>query len=177
MLKGIIRDTAGFQTIQQMPLPLDPKVVVTGMLAEKAYMFKSALVPLKLTFTTVAGPEYSIIYKLGDDLRQDQLILQLFMLMDRLLKNENLDLQLTPYSALATSGDIGMLQCVPKCEALAAIFKDFGNIKAFLKKHNADDSTPHGIKKDVGAALLNLCYIVYSTAKKKGAAHAFSDAA
>lgn len=40
---------------------------------------------------------YTIIYKLGDDLRQDQLVLQMFSLMDRLLKDENLDLKLTPY--------------------------------------------------------------------------------
>ena len=38
-----------------------------------------------------------VIYKLGDDLRQDQLVVQLFSLMDRLLKREHLDLRLTPY--------------------------------------------------------------------------------
>lgn len=37
------------------------------------------------------------IYKRGDDLRQDQLVVQMFSLMDRLLKRENLDLRLTPY--------------------------------------------------------------------------------
>lgn len=40
---------------------------------------------------------YIVIYKAGDDLRQDQLVLQMFLLMDRLLKRENLDLKLTPY--------------------------------------------------------------------------------
>jgi hypothetical protein len=40
---------------------------------------------------------YSLIFKVGDDLRQDQLVVQLFELMDRLLKRENLDLRLTPY--------------------------------------------------------------------------------
>ena len=38
-----------------------------------------------------------MIYKKGDDLRQDQFILQMLSLMDRLLKRENLDLRLTPY--------------------------------------------------------------------------------
>lgn len=43
------------------------------------------------------GGRYIVIYKRGDDLRQDQLVLQMFSLMDRLLKRENLDLRLTPY--------------------------------------------------------------------------------
>lgn len=39
----------------------------------------------------------AVIYKKGDDLRQDQLVVQMFSLMDRLLKREALDLRLTPY--------------------------------------------------------------------------------
>ncbi len=42
-----------------------------------------------------------MIYKRGDDLRQDQLVVQIFSLMDRLLKRENLDLRLTPYRRAA----------------------------------------------------------------------------
>ena len=39
----------------------------------------------------------AVIYKKGDDLRQDQLVVQMIRLMDRLLKREALDLRLTPY--------------------------------------------------------------------------------
>lgn len=45
----------------------------------------------------MGGGRYQVIYKRGDDLRQDQLVVQIFSLMDRLLKRENLDLRLTPY--------------------------------------------------------------------------------
>jgi phosphatidylinositol 3-kinase len=48
------------------------------------------------------------MFKLGDDLRQDQLILQLIMLMDRILRRENLDLKLTPYNVLACSSNHGL---------------------------------------------------------------------
>lgn len=58
--------------------------------------------PLGLTFLTTAGARYGVIFKTGDDLRQDQLVIQLIQLMDRLLKKENLDLKLTPYRVLAT---------------------------------------------------------------------------
>ncbi len=41
--------------------------------------------------------QYKVLYKRGDDLRQDQLVVQMFSLMDQLFKRENLDLRLTPY--------------------------------------------------------------------------------
>ena len=44
----------------------------------------------------------AVIYKKGDDLRQDQLVVQMFSLMDRLLKREALDLRLTPYKSVPT---------------------------------------------------------------------------
>lgn len=47
---------------------------------------------------------YMVIYKRGDDLRQDQLVVQMFSLMDRLLKRENLDLRLTPYRSSPPRG-------------------------------------------------------------------------
>ena len=47
------------------------------------------------------------MFKLGDDLRQDQLILQIITLIDRLLRRENLDLKLTPYKVLACSSQHG----------------------------------------------------------------------
>jgi len=46
-------------------------------------------------------------FKHGDDLRQDQLILQIITLMDKLLQQENLDLKLSPYKVLATSSKHG----------------------------------------------------------------------
>nr|KAJ3421241.1 Phosphatidylinositol (PI) 3-kinase [Polyrhizophydium stewartii] len=79
---------------------------MTAMIeAEKASMFKSALLPLHLTFSCLDGSEYAIMFKTGDDLRQDQLVVQIIMLMDRLLRKENLDLKLTPYKVLATGTD------------------------------------------------------------------------
>lgn len=39
-------------------LPLDPATVVTGLVAENASMFKSALNPAKLAFTTTSGALY-----------------------------------------------------------------------------------------------------------------------
>jgi phosphatidylinositol 3-kinase len=109
-----------------MALPLDPQIQVTGIVPERASIFKSALSPLFLTFTRIDGSEYSVIFKTGDDLRQDQLVVQIISLMDRLLRKENLDLHLTPYKVLATGMDHGMLQFIPS-KTVASILAENGN--------------------------------------------------
>ena len=63
--------------------------------------------PSRFTFKTTDDKEYLAIFKHGDDLRQDQLILQMITLMDKLLRRENLDLKLTPYRVQATSAKHG----------------------------------------------------------------------
>ena len=41
-----------------------------------------------------------------------------------------------------------MLQCVPEREALASVFKDYGNIRAFLKEKSPDPTQPTGIERE-----------------------------
>lgn len=136
-----------------LPLPLDPEVEITGVIPEAASVFKSSLFPLSLAFKTATGDRYQLIFKTGDDLRQDQLVIQIIALMDRLLQKENLDLKLTPYRILATSTLAGAVQFVPGV-ALSAILGDSkykGSILGFLRHHNpavADAPSVLGIRKD-----------------------------
>lgn len=51
-LKTILRDTPQFRSFEPLSLPLDADIVVTGIKWEDAFVFKSALNPLKITFTT-----------------------------------------------------------------------------------------------------------------------------
>lgn len=78
-------------------------------------MFKSALSPMLLTFSCEKNTEYACIFKSGDDLRQDQLVVQLITLMDILLRKENLDLKLTPYKVLATAPHHGKCLMIFEC--------------------------------------------------------------
>ena len=101
-----------FSSFPPLPLPLNPNLNISGIVANKATLFKSSLMPARLTFLTPDNEEYVAIFKNGDDLRQDQLILQIISLMDQLLRKENLDLKLTPYRALALSSRHGFVQFV-----------------------------------------------------------------
>ena len=83
-----------------MPLPLDPGIRLTGLRASTASMFASAVYPCVIEFQEMfsadkdgsqeEGPKkvrsHKIMFKSGDDLRQDQLIMQMIALMDSLLK-------------------------------------------------------------------------------------------
>jgi phosphatidylinositol 3-kinase len=115
-----------------------PDVTVTGLLGEKCTMFKSALAPILGCFTTQGSQDlYRVIFKCGDDLRQDQLMLQMISLMDRLMKKFNLDLRLTPYQVLATSPEDGFVEFVPDSRTLTSILQDYDkNIGSFFEKHN-----------------------------------------
>lgn len=98
---------------------------------------------MRLAFRTTGCGSCKIIFKKGDDLRQDQLVyskfvscniepvynnmwslqvIQMVSLMDRLLKLENLDLHLTPYRVLATGHDEGMLEFIPSKSLAQVIF-------------------------------------------------------
>ena len=52
---------------------------------------------------------------------QDQLVIQMLQLMDELLKDQGLDLQLTPYRCLATAPAEGLVERVPDCLPLAQV--------------------------------------------------------
>ncbi|XP_068622443.1 phosphatidylinositol 3-kinase catalytic subunit type 3 [Battus philenor] len=145
-----------FTNFDPMPLPLDPGVTIKGIVAKKASLFKSALMPSKLTFLTTEGVEYEAIFKHGDDLRQDQLILQMITLMDKLLRRENLDLKLTPYKVLATSSRHGFLQFVESVTVAEALATE-GSIQNFLRKHNPAEGAPYGIRSDAMDTYVRSC--------------------
>lgn len=153
-----------------LPLPLNARISVTAIAADKSSVFKSNLFPLLLWFetmessrppeddVTVINPDYPIIFKNGDDLRQDQLVIQLFTLMDRLLRKENLDLRLSPYSVLATSISEGMIQFVPS-KSLAAIMAEHGSLQNYLRLEHADDGAlgSYGIEAGVMDTFVRSC--------------------
>ncbi|KAI4166333.1 MAG: hypothetical protein LQ342_000223 [Letrouitia transgressa] len=140
-----------------LPLPLDPSVLITGIYLEESMVFKSSLFPLLINFKTADGKKYPIMFKTGDDLRQDQLVIQIISLMDRLLRKENLDLKLSPYRILATSPQAGAIQFVPSMSLAAASAKYKGSILAYLRANNPDTSAPLGVRQETMDTFVKSC--------------------
>lgn len=178
-----------------LSLPLDPSIKIQGVIPERAALFKSNLMPCRLTLRTTiyeksipestskagesilsASPlgdnafssksnspddenpfmEYNVIFKHGDDLRQDQLILQTITLMDRLLRRENLDLKLTPYRVLATSTRHGFVQYIESM-SLAEVRANEGSIQNFFRRYAPSPDSPFGISPEVMDTYVRSC--------------------
>ncbi|ORY92203.1 kinase-like domain-containing protein [Syncephalastrum racemosum] len=157
-LRNILKDQKAMLP-RALPLPLEPTKQICGIAAEKCSIFNSNLQPLKLTFVCDDGEEYQVIFKSGDDLRQDQLVIQIITLMDKLLRKENLDLRLTPYKVLATGNEQGMMQFIPS-KSLAAVLNEYqNNILEFLRQAHPDTSANGvlGVESNVMETYLRSC--------------------
>lgn len=141
-----------------LPLPLDPSVTVVGLYPEETSVFKSSLSPIKITFKTSNAKRYPIIFKTGDDLRQDQLVIQIITLMDQLLQKENLDLKLSPYKILATGATAGAVQFV-RSVTLQSISTKYAKTPAltYLQANNPDNKAPLGVRKEAMETFVKSC--------------------
>lgn len=141
-----------------LPLPIDPSVEIIGVAPEDTVVFKSSLHPIKVSFKTTAGRKYPILFKTGDDLRQDQLVIQIITLMDELLQKENLDLKLSPYKILATSTSAGLSQFVHSMSFQSITSKFRTNpALAYLKQNNPDSHGPLGLRKETLDTFVKSC--------------------
>ena len=110
-----------------------PSTVVVAAAPAVPAGFSSVTLPNGQTITT-----FPIMYKYGDDVRQDQLVIQIIDFMDILLKQNGLDLCLTPYRVIATSVNDGFVEVVPKVETFQNIWQ---NVPKYLCDHaSADDA-------------------------------------
>eukprot|EP01087_Luapelamoeba_hula_P016091 TRINITY_DN4916_c0_g1_i1.p1 TRINITY_DN4916_c0_g1~~TRINITY_DN4916_c0_g1_i1.p1 ORF type:complete len:1562 (+),score=232.28 TRINITY_DN4916_c0_g1_i1:66-4751(+) len=131
-------------------LPLDPRQEVGGLLVPKCKVMDSKKLPVWLVFENVEerGKPINVIYKVGDDLRQDVLTLQMIRIMDKLWKSEGLDLRLNAYGCVSTGDGLGMIEVVMDAATTAGINKEAGGSKAvlykdtlnkWLRKHNPSE--------------------------------------
>jgi len=160
LLKGDMHYLTKFSN--PVKLAVRPDVDVTGILGDKSTMFTSKLTPLLLGFSTPGGEMIRTIFKSGDDLRQDQLIIQMINLMDHLMKKVKLDLCLTPYRVLATGIDTGFVEFVPNSSTVQDVLAKYSNdIFQYLRQHNAKPAALQRALETFVKSTAGYCVITY----------------
>ena len=133
-------------------LPLHPKLRVKGLRVAECKCMDSKKLPLWLVFENAdpLGDDISVIYKAGDDPRQDLLTLQTLRVMDTLWRQDGLDLCMNAYRTVAVGSEVGMLEVVPNAHTTSEISKDAGGsfqcfmadpLAKWLRRNNPDDES------------------------------------
>jgi phosphatidylinositol-4,5-bisphosphate 3-kinase len=124
-------------------LPIDPTVLADAYVPEQCHIMDSAKKPMLTTYVHAGASdsrrEVSTMLKLDDDLMQDQLVLQILSVMDKLWKREGLDFEMKLYRVLPTGHMQGYIEIVRGASTIAKLQQTKGSVRgAFEKKAIAD---------------------------------------
>uniref|UniRef100_A0A669EI13 phosphatidylinositol-4,5-bisphosphate 3-kinase n=1 Tax=Oreochromis niloticus TaxID=8128 RepID=A0A669EI13_ORENI len=155
-----LRQSGYSETLSDLHSPLNPSVLLSDINVEKCRYMDSKMKPLWIVYNNklLSGDTLGIIFKNGDDLRQDMLTLQILRLMDLLWKEANLDLRIVPYGCLATGDRTGLIEVVSSAETIANIQLTSSNVAAaaafnkdallnWLKERNSGDALDRAIEE------------------------------
>jgi len=132
--------------------PLNPSFRCRSVKKEKCKVMDSKMRPILFQYENIDpnGEDINIIFKNGDDLRQDMLTLQMLRIMDRIWKSSGHDFRLNTYGCISMDRRLGMIEVVLDSETIANIQKEKGkftataafkkgSLYAWLKDHNSTD--------------------------------------
>ncbi|XP_074594657.1 phosphatidylinositol 4,5-bisphosphate 3-kinase catalytic subunit alpha isoform-like [Brevipalpus obovatus] len=125
------------EALQNFPSPLNYTVILGDLKLKECRIMDSAKKPLWLVWSNpdpLAEPFFrqsAIIFKSGDDLRQDMLTLQVIRIFDLIWRKEGYDLRMLPYTCLATGKQVGMIEVVPRAKTVMNIQRTGGRMAAF----------------------------------------------
>ncbi|TNN00688.1 hypothetical protein fugu_011934 [Takifugu bimaculatus] len=146
---GSVRQAAlveGLESVQNFfqrnscRLPLSPSLVAKELNLKACSFFNSNAVPLKLALVNAdpLGEEINVMFKVGEDLRQDMLALQMIRVMDRIWLQEGLDLRMVNFKCISTGKHKGMVELVPSSDTLRKIQVEYGVTGSFKDKPLAE---------------------------------------
>ena len=105
----------------RIQLPLNPLLQVSGIDPDRCQVMESKKKPLWLTMYNQDKEDVVLMLKVGDDLRQDALVLQLLRVMNLLWEKEGLDMQMSLYDCISTGDERGLLQVVPDAMTIGSV--------------------------------------------------------
>jgi phosphatidylinositol 3-kinase len=144
---------------QKVRFPLDPVLFAVGIDPSDVKVFQSKLRPVMLTFIMENDVRYRVMFKIGDDMQQDQLIIQLFEVMDHIFQRASLRLPITAYRTLAFSSVFGCCEFIDNSRAIRDINTRGQRIRDFLEE---DHDTPIDSKIErFTASLAAYCVMTY----------------
>ncbi|KAL2090880.1 hypothetical protein ACEWY4_013143 [Coilia grayii] len=131
-------------------LPLNPGLLVKGINIQSCSFFNSNAVPLKLSFQNMdpLGDHINVIFKSGDDLRQDMLTLQMIRIMNKIWIQEGLDMKMVIFHCFSTGRGRGMVEMIPNAETLRKIQVEHGVTGSFKDRPLADWLQKHNPTED-----------------------------
>ncbi|TRZ19456.1 hypothetical protein HGM15179_007659 [Zosterops borbonicus] len=148
------------EALSHIQSPLNPNIILAEVCVDQCTFMDSKMKPLWIVFNNeeTGGGGVGIIFKNGDDLRQDMLTLQMIQLMDVLWKQEGLDLRMTPYGCLSTGDRTGLIEVVMHSDTIANIQLNKSNMVAtaafnkdallnWLKSKNPGDALDQAIEE------------------------------
>ncbi|XP_053547411.1 phosphatidylinositol 4,5-bisphosphate 3-kinase catalytic subunit delta isoform isoform X2 [Bombina bombina] len=155
-----LRQESYLEALSHLYSPLDPNLILTDLCVDLCTFKESKMKPLWVVYNSdlSGGSRVGIIFKNGDDLRQDMLTLQMIKLMDFLWKQEGLDLRVTPYGCLSTGDKTGLIEVVMQSDTIANIQRNKSNMAAtaafnkdallnWLKSKNPGDALEQAIEE------------------------------
>ena len=137
---------------KEFHLPIDPKLMVQSFIVEKCKVMNSKKQPFFLAFENAnpfSNEPVFTLFKVGDDLRQDQLTLQLLKVMNYLWLKSGLDFKMNCYGVLPTGKNQGFIEVVPNSITESELQQDAGTLTGvinnkiffnFLLENNPDQN-------------------------------------
>ena len=127
-------------------LPSDAYVAVRGAVLERCRWLQSFTVPLWLELqggtlspSAPGAMRQLLIYKAGDDLRQDALTLLVLGCMNRVWQAEGLDMRMTLYDVLPTGSARGFIEVVRNTKTTAELQQAAGGVAAVFRRNVISD--------------------------------------
>lgn len=174
LLQEFLQIDVNVDAISDVISPLNPSFRCKKLRTDKCKVMDSKMRPLWFVYENadMHGDDIYIIFKNGDDLRQDMFTIQMLRIMDRVWKSSGFDFRMIPYSCISMDRRQGMIEVVLNAETIANIQKERGMFSAtspfkkgslltWLKEHNQTEEALQKAIQEFTLSCAGYCVATY----------------